>query len=97
VSLDARVSKIVFDMGDGTTVTCPGTGQKWHRRVPAAQKSPVCGHVYQKPSLPQGKYTVTATTHWSVAWTVTGTSGVIPFVQSSTVTLPVGELQVLVR
>jgi hypothetical protein len=97
VSLDADVSKIVYDMGDGTTVTCTGVGTKWGPWVTAGQASPDCGHVYEKPSLPKGSYTVTATTHWSVAWTVTGQTGVIPFIQSAQTTIPVGELQVLVR
>jgi hypothetical protein len=97
VSLDAHVSKIVFTMGDGSKVTCQGVAQKWTKAVPAGQASPTCGHTYQKPSLPKGNYTVRATTHWSVAWNVTGQTGVIPFVQTSSTTLPVGELQVLVR
>ncbi len=97
VSLDAHVSKIVFNMGDGTRVTCQGVGRKWTRSVPAGQKSPSCGHTYSKPSLPKGSYTVTATTYWSVDWNVTGVRGVIPFVQSAITTVPVGELQVLVR
>lgn len=97
VSLDAHVSRIVFNMGDGTRVTCQGVGQKWTKAVAPGQKSPTCGHVYTEPSLPKGEYTVTATTYWSVAWNVTGVTGVIPFVQSATTTLPVGELQVLVR
>jgi hypothetical protein len=97
VSLDASVSQIVYDMGDGTKVTCAGTGRKWGPWVKPGQPSPDCGHVYEKPSLPKGNYTVTATTYWSVAWTVTGQTGTIPLVQSAQTTLPVGELQVLVR
>jgi hypothetical protein len=97
VSLDANVSKIVYDMGDGTKVTCAGVGTRWGPWVTAGQASPDCGHVYKKPSLPKGSYTVTATTYWSVEWTVTGQTGVIPFVQSAQTTIPVGELQVLVR
>ena len=97
VSLDAKVSKIEFTMGDGTTVTCPGAGKRWGSWVTPGAKSPSCGHVYTKPSLPKGDYTVTATTTWSVSWNVTGQTGVIPFVQSASTTLPVGELQALVR
>lgn len=97
VSLDAHLSKVVFSMGDGTKVTCNGTGTAWGRWVQPGQKSPTCGHSYSEPSLPKGNYTITATTYWSVAWNVTGQTGVIPFVQSASTTLPVGELQVLVR
>jgi hypothetical protein len=97
VSLDAHVSKIEFEMGDGTTVACQGPGQKWGPEVAAGARSPSCGHTYTQPSLPKGDYTVTATTTWSVAWNVTGQTGVIPFVQSASTALPVGELQVLMR
>ena len=97
VSLDANLDKIVYDMGDGTQLTCAGTGTPWGSWVNPGQASPTCGHTYQKPSLPAGNYTVTATTHWSVAWTVTGQTGTIPFVQSAQTTIAVGELQVLVR
>jgi hypothetical protein len=97
VSLHAHVSKIVFSMGDGHNVSCANTGTPWTPAVAAGAKSPTCGYTYQRPSLPEGSYTVTAQTHWSIDWTVNGESGTIPFVQSTGTTLPVGELQVLVR
>lgn len=97
VSLDASLPKIVYDLGDGTTITC-GPGTPWRKgSVPAGTPSPDCGHTYAKPSLPKGSYTITATTHWSVAWTAGGQSGTIPFTQTSSTTLPVGEVQTLVR
>jgi hypothetical protein len=97
VSLDADLAKIVYDLGDGTTITC-GPGTPWRRgRVPAGTPSPDCGHTYTQPSLPKGSYPITATTHWSVAWTAGGQSGTIPFTQTSTTTIPVGEVQTLVR
>lgn len=97
VSLDASLAKIVYDLGDGTTITC-GPGTPWRKgSVPAGTPSPDCGHTYAKPSLPKGSYTITATTHWSVAWTAGGQSGTIPFTQTSSTTLPVGEVQTLVR
>jgi hypothetical protein len=97
VSLDASLAKIVYDLGDGTTITCDA-GTPWRKgRVAAGAPSPDCGHTYTEPSLPGGDYTITATTYWSVAWTAGGQSGTIPFTQSSTTTLPVGEVQTLVR
>jgi hypothetical protein len=97
VSLNASLAKIVYDLGDGTTISC-GPGTPWRKgRVPPGTSSPDCGHTYLKPSLPKGRYTITATTHWSVAWTAGGQSGTIPFTQTSTTTLPVGEVQTLVR
>jgi hypothetical protein len=97
VSLNPSLAKIVYDMGDGTTITC-GPGTPWHKgSVPAGTPSPDCGHTYTKPSLPKGSYTITATTHWSVGWTAGGQSGTIPFTQTLSTTLPVGEVQTLVR
>lgn len=97
VSLEARISKTVFRMGDGDSVSCAGTGRKWTRAVQPGQKSPVCGYAYEKPSLPKGEYTVTAVAFWTVDWTVNGTSGQITVPRSSTTQLPVGELQAIVR
>ena len=97
VSLRARISKTVFRMGDGESVSCAGTGRAWTRAVKPGQESPVCGYAYQKPSLPRGQYTVTAIAFWTVDWTVNGTSGQITVPRSSTTELPVGELQAIVR
>ena len=97
VSLKADVDHVVFSMGDRHSVTCTSLTTRWNRSIPAGQKSPACGYTYQRPSLPKGKYTVTATTYWSVAWSTSDDSGVIDFVQSASTQLPVGELQVLVR
>ncbi len=97
VSLDARITSITFTMGDGHTVSCAGTGTRWTKAVAAGKPSPTCGYTYTKPSLPKGNYTVTATTHWAVDWNINGTTGTLPYVQNATTTVPVGELQVLVR
>lgn len=97
VALDARVQKVDFDMGDGNTVTCQGGGTEWAEWVEPGKKSPDCGYSYQTPSLPKGSYTVTARTHWDVAWSINGQTGTIPLVQVSSTNLPVGELQALVR
>ncbi|MFT4167352.1 MAG: hypothetical protein QM650_19115 [Microlunatus sp.] len=97
VSLDAKVSKTVFQMGDGNSVTCRGSGTRYSSSVKPATKSPTCGYTYTKPSLPSKKYTVTAITYWDVTWTVNGFSGMetVPLVAARA--LPVGEVQVLRR
>ena len=97
VSLDARVSKTVFLVGDGHSVTCQGSGARYSSSVRPGAKSPNCGYVYEKPSLPSKKYTVTAITYWDVTWTVNGTSGVQTVPMVATRQLPVGEVQVLRR
>lgn len=97
VSLDAQLTKTVFRMGDGHTVTCRNGGTPYKKGTKAAAPSPDCGYRYEKPSLPEGDYTVTAIGYWDVTWTVNGTSGVITVPRAASAPLPVGEVQVLVR
>lgn len=97
VSLDAHLVKVVFDMGDGHKVSCTDVSRKWTRGVKPGAKSPSCGYAYQRPSLPHGSYTITADAVWAVDWNINGTTGTLPFYQSASTELPVGELQVLVR
>jgi hypothetical protein len=97
VSLDAKVRRLTFRMGDGHSVTCPGLGHQWTTAVEPGAKSPSCGYSYTKSSLPNGSYTVAAIANWAVTWTSNGQSGVINVPAVDTTELPVGELQVLVR
>jgi hypothetical protein len=97
VSLEAEVTSLTFRMGDGHSVTCPGTGHEWTPAVQPGAKSPSCGYSYTKPSLPDGTYTVAAVANWAVTWTSNNQSGVINVPAVATTELPVGELQVLVR
>ncbi|SDS69635.1 hypothetical protein SAMN04488543_2216 [Friedmanniella luteola] len=97
VSLDARLVEVVFDMGDGHRVRCRELTTRWTRSVEPGATSPSCGYAYQEPSLPEGLYTVTANAVWAIDWSINGTTGSIPFYQSASTEVPVGELQVLVR
>ena len=98
VSLDAQLSSMTYQMGDGHSVTCAGAGTVWRRGATApGTPSPTCGYHYEKASLPKGDYTVTAIATWSVTWTINGQTGVIPVYTNSSRKLPVGELQALVR
>jgi len=98
ITATARVDRIVWDMGDGTPVTCrtPGTV---YRDSYGFNPSPDCGHRYTRTSagLPHGAYPITATSYWVVDWTGPGrSSGQIPLVLSSSTRIVVGELQALV-
>jgi len=98
ITATARVDRIVWDMGDGTPVTCrtPGTV---YRDSFGFNPSPDCGHRYTRTSagLPGGAYPITATSYWVVDWTGPGrSSGQIPLVLSSSTRIVVGELQALV-
>jgi len=97
VALDARLEGVVFDMGDGHKVRCSNLKTRWTRSVEPGTRSPACGYAYGKPSLPAGSYTITANAVWAIDWNINGTTGTIPFYQSASTELPVGELQVLVR
>jgi len=96
VALDAQISKMEFQMGDGKKVTCTGAGKPYADWVKPGTKSPSCGYTYERPSLPRGKYTVSAVAFWAVNWEVNGTTGVITVPRLSSVQLPVGELQAVV-
>ncbi|MEU7378337.1 PKD domain-containing protein [Streptomyces albidoflavus] len=70
VTATARVDRLVWDMGDGTKVTCHGPGTRYTADQGKAM-SPDCGHRYERP----GEHQVTVTAHWDVEWTATGGDG----------------------
>jgi hypothetical protein len=96
VTATARASKITWDMGDGTTVTCttPGTP---YTAAKGGAASPDCGHVYRTSSKgrPGGAFTVTATTTWTVNWAGGGQTGTVTVTRQSAATVGVGELVVV--
>ncbi|MFE9481251.1 ATP/GTP-binding protein [Streptomyces avidinii] len=98
VTATARVSKIVWNMGDGKTVTCTSAGTPYKPEY-GKNPSPDCGHRYDKPSsnTGSGTYHVTATSTWSIDWQVTGgaQTGQLTEVRTSTVDINVAEVQVL--
>lgn len=98
VTATAKVSKVVWKMGDGKSVTCTTRGAAYKRGYGLA-KSPDCGHTYATTSARAAKqrFTITATATWNVEWEVTGggESGALDEVRDSQVTVPVGEGQVV--
>ncbi|GAA1553185.1 ATP/GTP-binding protein [Streptomyces globosus] len=98
VTATARVSKIVWDMGDGKTVTCTTAGTPYKPEY-GKKSSPDCGHRYDKPSSTTGSgtYHVTATSTWSIDWQVTGGAqgGQLTEIRTSAVDINVAEVQVL--
>ena len=65
----AAPTKVVWDMGDGQSVTCDGPGTPYVASDPNATTH--CSYTWSTP----GDYMVTATVYWSVSWTATGTVG----------------------
>ncbi|MEW2471086.1 ATP/GTP-binding protein [Streptomyces sp. NPDC046994] len=96
VAATAKVSKIVWSMGDGTSVTCNGPGTPYTSSEGMAQ-SPTCGHVYSKTSASaqSGKFPLTATSTWVINWQGGGQAGQLAEVRQTNVQVAVGEVQVV--
>jgi hypothetical protein len=92
VTARAKVQRVVWAMGDGTTVTCTKRGTQYADSF-GKRASPDCGHTYTR----QGTYTVRATSYWQVTWTGIGQSGTIPLDFTRTAVITMGEAQVLIR
>jgi hypothetical protein len=90
VTATASVDKVVWDMGDGTTVPCIGPGTPYEDRFDIAD-SPDCGHRYAK----QGEYEVMATSYWTVRWEGVGQTGTIPVEKIARTNTVMGEAQVI--
>ncbi|MFI9772122.1 ATP/GTP-binding protein [Streptomyces sp. NPDC052415] len=96
VTATAKVSKIVWSMGDGTSVTCNGPGTPYQASEGMAQ-SPTCGHVYSKTSAggEDGKFPVSATSTWTIDWQGGGEAGQLVEIRQTNVQVAIGELQVV--
>ncbi len=96
VTATARVAKVIWDLGDGTRLTCRNEGTAWSPDQ-GTGPSPTCGHRYLAPSTeePDGVFTVGATAHWQVEWAGAGQSGQITFTMHGEREQLVTEVQVL--
>ncbi|MEH0433867.1 ATP/GTP-binding protein [Streptomyces stelliscabiei] len=96
VTAIAKVSKVVWQMGDGASVTCNGPGTPYQASEGMAQ-SPTCGHVYSKTSAvaQNGKFPVTATSTWTIDWQGGGAAGQLIEVRQTNVQVAIGEVQVV--
>lgn len=95
IAIKATLGVLSLDMGDGTTVSCT-QWTPYDASVPAGTPSPTCGHTYEKASLPQGSYTVSATATWTAEWSAMGYTGTLPLRSTASREVPVGELQAVV-
>ncbi|WP_425412996.1 hypothetical protein [Micromonospora nigra] len=100
VTIRPDFDRIVWDMGDGQKVTCTGAGRAgtpYRATGPhAGKRSPTCGYDrgYQLPR----RYSVWATTYWTVHWWGGGQTGQIPLTRTTgTVEIQINELQVVNR
>lgn len=99
VYIEAKVDRIVWDMGNGEKVTCYDAGTEYKATgARAGATSPDCG--YDKGYPKADTYKVTATTHWTVNWWTNSdaTRRVIPQTRrSGIVQIRINELQVVTR
>lgn len=94
--LVADLASTTFTTGDGGQVTCTSMST-YANTVKPGSPSPTCGHVYTKPSLPKGAYTVTATPQWRIRWSADGFSGTLTTSYSDSSQIRIGELRALNR
>jgi len=71
----ATPTQVVWNMGDGHSVTCDGPGTPYEASQPNATTD--CSYTWTIPSSSQasGTYQVTATIEFSVTWTAAGAAG----------------------
>ncbi|MEU7031467.1 ATP/GTP-binding protein [Streptomyces sp. NPDC046275] len=92
VTATAKVARIVWQMGDGKTVTCTTPGTPYQASF-GARPSPDCGYRYTKAST-AGSYHVVATSTWAIDWQASsGQGGQLTQTRQSSVDIRVGELQ----
>jgi hypothetical protein len=95
VTATAKVSRVLWSMGDGGQVACATPGTPFDP-AGGVQPSPDCGYQYERisASQPNGRYTVTARAEWTVTWRSTlGETGTISLPLSSSVSIKIGELR----
>lgn len=95
ITATAQVTSVRWDMGDGGSRVCGGTGTPYTTGY-GVTDSPTCGYRYGATSEASGgdRYTVTATSQWTVTWTaLSGANGTINLTTSSSDALEVNELQ----
>lgn len=71
----ATPAEVVWNMGDGHSVTCDGPGVSYDSSNPNA--STYCSYTWPSSSAgqPGGVYRVTATVYYRASWTATGVPG----------------------
>jgi hypothetical protein len=74
-TVTATPARVVWNMGDGASVTCAGPGSAYDPAHPDA--TPPCSYTYKRSSAgqPGSAFKVTATTVWQVTWVASGAAG----------------------
>ena len=100
VTVTAKASRIVWNMGDGDQVTCANPGTPYDPKY-GMSASPTCPYTYPVPSSttahPHDRFTITATTYWTVNWSGGGQTGVLNPTSQSQTSVEIGEIPVVVQ
>ena len=101
-TVTAVPERVVWDMGQGDTVTCDGPGAPYVPNLPDDAQPSDCRFTYPASSSSARSadrtFTVTATVEWHVTWSASGAAGggdLGTSRRASTTTVRVAELQVL--
>jgi hypothetical protein len=93
----ATPTRVRWDMGDGTIVTCDGPGVAYDPTRDDDAQSTDCKHTYQHVSAdePSGAYAATVAVDWAITWSATnGQGGTLPGTSRGTsFPVPVAERQ----
>jgi hypothetical protein len=89
VTATATPARVVWSMGDGTTLTCTTAGTPFPAGTDPMAASPDCGHTYRSSSQdsPGGVFQVRATVFWAVSWAGAGQRGRVDDLSTSTTTV----------
>jgi len=96
-TVTAKPVNTTWTMGDGSSVTCVGSGRAWHPGLP--DDATDCRHTYRHSSAatPDNTVHLEATVTFEVTWTSSlGPGGTLPAItRTSSVDAEVGEIQAI--
>ncbi|MGI5506460.1 hypothetical protein [Lentzea sp. CA-135723] len=80
VTAVAKPQSSTWSMGDGSSVTCTGSGTPFTSGDDPKSASPDCGHTYRSSSAgrPSQAFLVSVKVQWTVTWSGAGQSGTFP-------------------
>ncbi len=77
VTVTAVPERVVWSMGDGTTLPCDGPGTAYNPAIPDHQQSTGCSYIYSRTSArqPGEAFPLAATIEWRATWAAAGAPG----------------------